>query len=169
MFVELFHELEKQCEKSCSRDCFFEIQYHTNERMTTGAKRDSLLHTAQGKYIVFIDDDDQISENYVALIKQAAMSEPDCIGMRGYMTTNGADMRKWSISLAHGKWYEENGIYYRTPNHISPVKKEIALKAGFPDKSFGEDAEYSENILPLLKTEVYIDEEIYHYRFVSQK
>lgn len=130
-----------------------------------GTKRNKLLQKAQGDYIVFIDDDDHVSLNYVKLILEAAETSPDCIGISGIITTNGAKQKQWHISKDYGRWFERNGIYYRTPNHISPVKRELALKAGFPEIQFGEDAEYSKRLLPFLKSEVKIKGNIYHYDY----
>ena len=44
---------------------------------------------------------------------------------------------------------EKNGVYYRTPNHLSPVKHLIADKVRFPHVNHGEDAAYSKAIYPL--------------------
>lgn len=131
-----------------------------------GVKRNKLLQQAKGEYIVFIDDDDHISPDYLRLILEACKSGSDCIGINGFITTNGHDKRKWFISKEYGRWFTgADGTYYRTPNHISPVKRELALKAGFPEIAFGEDAEYSRRLLPLLKTETIITEPIYHYDY----
>lgn len=135
-----------------------------------GTKRNKLLHQSKGEYIVFIDDDDEVTPNYISLIVEACKSGADCIGISGSITTNGGDKRQWHISKEYGSWYTgSDGTYYRTPNHISPVKRELALQAGFPEISFGEDAEYSRRLLPLLKTEVKIEQNIYHYKFIENK
>lgn len=131
-----------------------------------GAKRNKLLHRATGEYVVFIDDDDKISPNYISLVLEACKSGSDCIGISGTITTNGQNKRQWHISKDYGRWYTgPDGTYFRTPNHISPVKRELALKAGFPEIAFGEDAIYSERLLPLLKTETIISQPIYHYDY----
>lgn len=131
-----------------------------------GVKRNKLLQKAKGDYIVFCDDDDLVSFNYIDYIFRAIKDNPDCIAINGIITTNGQNERKWFISKEYGKWYTgPDGTYYRTPNHISPVKRELALQAGFPEISFGEDAEYSRRLLPLLKTESIITEPIYHYDY----
>lgn len=130
-----------------------------------GVKRQSLLEKSKGDYIVYIDDDDQISKDYVEKILEASKSKSDCMAITGVITTNGLYPKKWYISKKYGKWFERNNIYYRTPNHISPVKRTIALQAGFPYISQGEDAEYSNRILPLLKTEVRIEGNLYFYQY----
>lgn len=134
-----------------------------------GRKRNLLLSKANGVYVVYIDDDDKISGEYVKVILNAIETNPDCVGISGVITTNGGNHRQWHISMKYGRWHELNSIYYRTPNHISPVKRELALKAGFPNIDFGEDHEYSKRLLPLLKTEVVIPGNIYHYDYWQKK
>lgn len=130
-----------------------------------GTKRNHLLSLARGKYIVFQDDDDLISSDYIEKILEACKTDCDCIGISGEISTNGRNYMNWHISKDYGQWFECENIYYRTPNHISPVKRELALQAGFPEIAFGEDYEYSMRLLPLLKTEIKIPGILYHYRF----
>lgn len=130
-----------------------------------GVKRNKLLSLASGKYIVFIDDDDHISYDYVAKILEACGTDCDCIGISGIITTNGGNEMPWHISKDFGTWFERGNVYYRTPNHISPVKRELALKAGFPETSFGEDYEYSMRLLPYLLVETKIKGILYHYKY----
>lgn len=144
------------------------IEICTDDSMeyNIGVKRNKLLERAKGEYIVFIDDDDHIPPYYIEEIMNALASKPDCVGIQGVVTTNGKDHKKWFISKDYKEWFEKNNIYYRTPNHISPVKRELAIKARFPEISFGEDYGYSMNLLPLLKTEVKINEQnMYHYDY----
>jgi len=142
-----------------------EILIDGHETDNVGIKRQRLLKKSKGLYIVFVDDDDEISHNYITLILEAAKSGADCIGINGVMTTNGTMERKWFISKEYGSWFTDKNVYYRTPNHISPVKRELALLAGFPPISHGEDYAYSQKLLPHLKTETIIEQPLYHYRF----
>jgi len=148
-------------------DCI-EVLYDASMHYNIGAKRNRLLLLSNGEYIVFVDDDDLVSHDYIRKVSIACRYGSDCIAINGTITFNGTNERQWYISKEYGSWYEKNNIYYRTPNHISPVKRELALQAGFPEISFGEDAEYSRRLLPLLKTEVIINEPIYHYRYVQK-
>jgi glycosyltransferase involved in cell wall biosynthesis len=162
-FCALDKELRRQANDPLEQTV--QVFSHRDMFKNIGTKRNELLMAAQGDYIVFIDDDDTISSNYIAKILAATESNPDCIGISGMITTNGADERQWHISKDFGSWYEKDNIYYRTPNHISPVRRELALQAGFPEIAHGEDYEYSMRLLPLLKTEVKIEENIYHYDY----
>lgn len=134
-----------------------------------GSKRNKLLSRATGEYIVFIDDDDEVSPDYIALILEACKSGSDCIGISGTITTNGREETQWHISKEYGAWKTVDGVHLRTPNHISPVRRELALLAGFPPIKFREDYEYSMKLLPLLRTETIVHGNIYHYKYISKK
>lgn len=144
-----------------------EIIVDDSVKDSTGKKRNNLLHKSKGKFIVYIDDDDDVNENYVESIIDTINKNDkiDCIGINGIITFGGENTRKWFISKDYGKWYESNLVYYRTPNHISPVRREIAVKAGFIDAFVGEDFAYSMAILPHLKIEEKILTPLYHYKF----
>lgn len=138
--------------------------------MTIGAKRNKLLKQATGRYIAFVDDDDEVSPNYVDYILRATRFKTDSIGIEGIVTINGTHPKKFIHSMKHKKWEEVNEIFLRSPNHCNPVKREIATKVGFnPNKSFEEDKEYSKNLLPHLRSEVHINKPIYKYLFSTKK
>lgn len=162
-FLELRYVLETQILLHKLSD-EVEIIYDAAMHYNIGTKRNILLNEARGKYIVFCDDDDKVSPEYVLKLFLACDGS-DCIGISGFITTNGQNKKQWHISKEYGSWYERGGVYYRTPNHISPVKRELALQAGFPDIAFGEDAEYSRRLLPLLNTETKVEGNIYHYDY----
>lgn len=130
--------------------------------MIVGAKRNLLLRKAQGEYISFVDDDDMVSEDYVSRILEALQNDPDCCGIEGNLIRK-KGKNLFIHSIKHRTWFEKDGVYYRCPNHLNPVKRELAYRIGFPNKDVGEDADYSMRLLPLLKKEVFIKGPIYFY------
>lgn len=139
-----------------------------NKQITTGAKRQRLLEMSKGKYIVFIDDDDYIPEYYVEEMLKGCSSDCDCMAINGHMTTNNTNKIDWRISKDYQNiTIKENGfdIYLRKTNHITAVKRDIALIVGFPNKSNAEDKAYSDGINPYLKTEYKIHLPMYHYKY----
>lgn len=53
-------------------------------------------------------------------------------GIQGIITTNGKSEKVWKYSLRYKSWYTANNIYYRCPNHLNSVRRELGLKAGSP-------------------------------------
>lgn len=146
-----------------------------NKEKSIGEKRNILLEKSSAKYIAFIDDDDLISFDYISKVKNACIGDPDVIGMHLLHYENSLLRGLTYHSLRYSKWWEErdttSGLmrYYRNPNHLNPVKRDLALKVKFPSISMGEDKEYSKQLLPLLKTETYVYEPIYYYLFQPNK
>lgn len=164
-FARLLNRLDSQLPMNGS----VEILWDDSMEYNIGVKRNKLLDRANGEYIVYIDDDDMVERDYVRKILIAAKDKPDCIGISGIITTDGKNRMQWHISKQYGSWKKNGRTYLRTPNHISPVRKEIALKARFPEIVSGEDYEYSIRILPLLKSESIAKGNIYHYQFKKNK
>lgn len=133
--------------------------------VTIGQKRNDLILKSKGKYISFIDDDDDVHDEYVNLILNAISLNPDCIGfkimcnMEGVFQNAASSMKyDWSENI-------DGYRYVRSIYHKTPVKKDIALKCMFPDKSFGEDYEYSMRLKKHLTNEVFIDTFLYKYNY----
>jgi glycosyltransferase involved in cell wall biosynthesis len=141
-----------------------------NKTIPTGKKRNILLERAKGDYIAFIDDDDLVSPTYVKDVLEAIKYSPDCCSLVGEIElsekhSNGYRRikRLFKHSIDYKSWYLENNVYYRSPNHLNAIKKDIACSVGFPNITIGEDRVYSEALLPLLKTEVKIKNVLYYY------
>lgn len=151
-----------------------EVVFDTDEHLTTGAKRNELLKSAKGKYVAFVDSDDLVPSYYVSEILKAIESEADCFAINGTISTNGKNVRNWYISkdLPY-KESEVNGqkVYLRYPNHITPMKREIALRVKFPDKTHGEDYDWATELhnLNLIKTEYKIEKPMYFYQVLRVK
>lgn len=142
------------------------ITYVDNKLQTTGFKRQWLLNQSHGDYVVFIDDDDWVYDHYVDEMLNACASGADCFAINGIMTTDGQHETKWFLSKDYQNEDRREGnktVYYRHTNHITGVKRELALAAGFPDKSNAEDKYYSDRLK--LRTEYKIERPMYHYRF----
>lgn len=151
-----------------------EIKYHiTNTQLnggpSTGSKRQGLLLQATGDYVVFIDADDWVYDCYIDEMLKACESGADCFAINGIMTTDGQLETKWYLSKDYkNEDRRENGklVYYRHTNHITAVKRVIALHAGFPDKSNAEDKFYSDRLI--LTSEYKIEPPMYWYRFTTK-
>ncbi len=153
----LLEELEKQHHKAV--EILIEVD---DKKITTGTKRNRLLKKAKGDYIAFIDDDDEVSVNYVAKILEALKTDPDCCSLEGVLFRPNQTYPFYH-TIECTEWYQKDGKYYRTPNHLNTVKRELALQTGFLKINQGEDVDYSTRIRHLLKTEAYIEGVLYYY------
>lgn len=168
----LLNELHKQIAECNAQDIVEVIVEVDEKQITTGAKRNNLLYKASGKYICFIDDDDHIYSMYVKLILEAIESDADCIATTGIYTVDNGKKVRWKLSkdfIDEDKFDQNLNtiVYFRRTNHLSPVKRLLALQSMFPEISNGEDKEYSRRLNPFLQSEVEIKELIYHYDYKS--
>ena len=134
-----------------------------------GTKRNRLLTGSIGRYVVFIDDDDTITDDYLEQIFTGIDKDVDHVGISmWYMPSNRSRAWKVECSKDHD-WTMDGDIYLRPPQHVCAVKRELALQARFPDTSFGEDRQYAERLKELVKTEYLVPDPIYHYLYVEGK
>ncbi len=142
-----------------------------DKALSTGSKRNLLLSLAKNDMIFMCDDDDFLYPYFVEEALKAIQTYPDCVEYDGIMTTDGGNTMPWQLRMGvQNETISIGGVltYLRQINHISIVKKELALQAGFNNVSNAEDKYFSERLRPLLKTAVRIDKKMYHYRFQSQ-
>lgn len=142
--------------------------------MSVGQKRNLLIEMAKSEYIVFVDDDDVPSNDYVLELMTAIQSNADVIPINGFMTTNGGYRAYWEmgINLPYDTIKLNGKVSYRRfPNHIACMKRELILPYKFKDISFGEDYEWAKrlNDNKVFKTEHRITKPIYHYVFTKQR
>ena len=140
-----------------------------------GEKRDQLLRQARGQFVAFIDDDDMVAESYIRDIVHAIQAAPqsDCVVFAGRLEVDGVYAGPFDYSITHKKYYQRGNAYFRTPNHLCPVKRELALQVGFKAINCGEDTDYAMRLYPFLKSEMSIPDPehpetrkcLYFYRF----
>ncbi len=167
---EQYKKLREQLSFQVNRD----IEVLTLEdkgEVSIGAKRNVLLKNAAGKYVCFIDDDDKISKDYIKQVRIGMEQDVDCCSLVGEITTNGTDHRIFVHSLKYDKYFTENNVYYRPPNHLNVIKKSIANKFRFPMLDHGEDTDWAMQLCDskALKTEYVIKKTIYFYDYWSEK
>ena len=136
------------------------------KEISVGEKRNILLNKSCGRYVCFIDDDDVIAPNYLIKIISALSSNADVITFCGDYMENSI-RTEFSISMVHRGNFNHPNMFYRLPNHLCPVKREIALSCQFTDKNYGEDSDYAEKINKYLKNEYHIQEKLYFYMYDS--
>jgi glycosyltransferase involved in cell wall biosynthesis len=168
LFNELYNELKKQ--SNPYQDLIEIIYLRDDGKMSIGNKRNELNNLSKGKYVVQWDDDDWIMEGGIDLIMEGIKTDADVISFDQW-----CDIEQWgklrhfhkycSIKNAppNSKIDYENGIIKFTPDQKNAIKTNIAKQIKFYDLNHAEDSYYMRDILPLLKTEHYINKFIYLY------
>lgn len=177
MFDDLVKKLISQYQsKGYDVEILFNVKLYQSYGFveSIGAKRNYLLDIAKKDYLCFIDDDDDVSEDYLDKVFEGINKGVDCCSLRGVITWDGLQPETFEHSIKYNAYATTkfNEIKYeRYPNHLNVIKASIAKQFKFPEINHGEDTDWATQIFKsgLIKTEHYIDSVIYHYKYVTNK
>lgn len=166
-FERLFLKLIKQIEKNDLTSKIEIVFFKDNRDVNVGTKRNSLLKSAKGEYLCFIDDDDDISDFYISSIYECLKSNPDNVSLRGFLKSPGLKPEKFFHSISIKSYSKIGKTYLRYPNHLNVIRSSIAKKYKFPEKNYGEDYDWATQILYAgeLKKEAMLRNYVYIYQF----
>lgn len=169
-FYPLLEEVKKQIAKNKFEDIVEIVIDEDNKEKSIGRKRQDLLERATGKYVVGIDSDDWIAEDYLDCIVTSLKENPS-IDHVGFLEDCDIDGDK-SISIfsIRNKYWAENQDGYdhiRCANPKSVILREKALQVGYEDSRYGEDRIFSEAVTSILTSEIFIEKPLYLYRYKS--
>ena len=110
-----------------------------NKSFTVGQKRNRLLFLATGDRLAFVDDDDQISNNYIDKMLEYCELDYDCVTIGVEMTENTVNKKTYDYT------YKKNinhrikgkGIAGRMPDHLCLWKRFVAQRVEFPNRNLG--------------------------------
>ena len=163
-------DIEKQINK-VSPDDIQLLYLGDNKSMKVGMKRNLLLELAsiqKSEYVSFVDDDDQISGDYVKEI-YAAINKygTDTICFNAYYSHDGQKPKLvyYSKEFLNDKNYKEK--FERLPNQLMCIKLARAKQVGFLNRSIGEDSAFARGLANFGQTEHIIKKFLYTYMFRS--
>ncbi len=133
---------------------------------TLWVKRNKLLESSKWEYVVFVDDDDRVSDDYVETLLEWIKSKADVINFKVIITIDWWDPKEVIYSKELTDYFDWTK-YYRRPNHIMCFRKDIAIKEPYKDINFWEDSDYSERIQKHINSELNIDKILYFYEYLS--
>lgn len=133
--------------------------------LSIGHKRNALVKASTGRYVVFVDDDDRVSRDYLASILDATASNADVIVFNSSVSLNGEEPKLCRFSMSYRQDRNTIDEYLRIPNHLCAVRRNLALATTWGDIDYGEDRDYSTRLLPSLTSEHKIDKVLYYYDF----
>lgn len=121
------------------------VEYMTdidNRQKTVGRKRTELLQKARGKYMSFIDDDDDITDAYIEDLVECLKGNYQVMRLYGQMT-NYRFMHSISVGIHDRMVVGEPPLFQRPPNHLNPMMTDLARYVTFKDVRRGEDADWA--------------------------
>jgi len=142
-----------------------------SREMSIGNKRQLLLNRSYGDFVVFIDDDDDIPEDYCLLFWQSIKDNPgiDCIGFLQSCVFDKGTPKSSCLSNRFEGWGQcKDGFdFVRTPFFPTPIKRDIAIQIGYKDLRWGEDYDFSVRLKGsgLIKKEHFINKVMYFYQY----
>lgn len=139
-----------------------------------GAKRNELLAAATGHYVVFVDDDDMVSFDYVKQLMVGIDLGVDIVSIRGQHLRNGETYRSFVDKPGQPFACVEVGgvttITYAI-QHLDCIRRSIAQQFKFQDIRFGEDRRWGLAIeqSSLVQTSYQVPKDVYFYEIRAPK
>jgi hypothetical protein len=139
------------------------IVYRDNRDQLYGPKCQALYDASTADYVSMLDDDDWVADDYIPAVKKALRTRPDYVGYRVLYTEHGTPMQPIVHSLQYGGWGADADCVFRDICHKNPLRRDLAVQATW-DGDGGADMTWANQLRGLVKDEVFIDRELYHYR-----
>ena len=111
-----------------------------NRESSVGTKRQRLLEKASGKYLSFIDDDDDITDAYIEDLAETIRGSYPVMRLRGVITPY-TFTHSIANTLKHPMAIGD--VFLRPPNHLNPMLSDVAKLVPFKDAFRGEDLEWT--------------------------
>jgi glycosyltransferase involved in cell wall biosynthesis len=135
-----------------------------NRKRSIGAKRQALLDIARGQYIAFVDDDDDIADNYVEELVNAAASNADVITFLQGASYNG-QQSVVDFQLGQGdQYFNPGGITIRDAWHVNAWRRSRVAHCQFGESNYGEDLTWCQQARRMAQTTVHIPKILHFYR-----
>jgi len=133
-----------------------------NREKSVGVKREELLKGARGKYMSFVDDDDDLTDAYFEDALACIRGEFHVCRLRGQMsqyTFTHSVENKLTDPMAR------DDVFLRPPNHLNVMLTDMGNLVSFKDATRGEDLDWAIRLAKLgfLRTEYQSDESRIHY------
>jgi len=128
-----------------------------------GKKRNIGMNQAKGKYVIWLDDDDNISPDYVETLLRLAESNADVLTFNQLCKFENYWMIvKMNLSILEDE-QARPGIIERRPYSICAFKKEVVKNIKWIDANINEDVNFINEALKLVKTECNSERILHEY------
>jgi glycosyltransferase involved in cell wall biosynthesis len=174
LITKLENQISKVRSESVEILCFID-----NKSKHIAEKRNDVLESARGKFICCLDDDDDVSDDYISSLVSAILenSDVDVITFNQHCMINGEPMK---VSFGMNNPVEPlsrsfdgtlNNIL-RPPFHMclwnSKISKSEEFKPVYINGQSSEDFDWVSRLYPKVKTEFKIEKELHYYIYNSK-
>lgn len=132
--------------------------------LSIGKKRQALVQDAEGKYLCFLDDDEDISPDYLETLMRLCNMDADVVTFRAMVKLSNF----WALvdmQLVH-KFNDQASPDYtvrRCAWHMCPIKSVYAKMFQFADINNAEDYIWMEQVTACCSTEAHTNRILYQY------
>jgi glycosyltransferase involved in cell wall biosynthesis len=134
-----------------------------NRKRSIGAKRQALVDIARGQYIAFVDDDDDVTPEYIPQLLKAIEQKPDVITFQQKAIYNGL------ISTVHFRLknqdsnFNPGGITERGAWHVCAWRRDLVDGCMFSESNYGEDLVWCNQARLRVSSEIHIPKILHRY------
>lgn len=135
-----------------------------NRTRSIGAKRQSLVDICRGEYFAFVDDDDDITPDYVSSIINASIAGPDVITFLQAATYND-QISTVEFRLRQGDHaFINGGITKRDAWHVCAWRRSKIGGCEFGETNYGEDLIWCMQARKRAETTIHIPRVLHVYQ-----
>jgi len=159
-------KLQKMSQDFRHRDDIEWLCLIDNKKRSIGAKRNALLQLAQGEYVMWLDDDDELFPEFFEEVMKAIESGVDVICYLHESWINGV-----KYMVATSKEYENEQLHNKTvtvkrkPYTSDVWRRELIQDITFQDIMYGEDYKWAEQAVERVNSEIIINKPLHIYRY----
>ena len=163
----LWQKLQRQVDALEREDAVELLVFLDNRQRTIGEKRDALVQISRGKFVAFVDDDDDVADNYIETLVKAIDAHGDDISVVTFdqlAVINGVSAI-CSFSLLHRNEAFAQPSFKRSAWHVCAWKGDLARKYRFPASNYGEDWAWARHLVIEAIKELHINSVLHSYRY----
>jgi glycosyltransferase involved in cell wall biosynthesis len=164
--LKLIDKINNQINKNNLKKKVEHVVLIDNRIKTVGRKRDNLVQSALGKYVAFVDDDDDISENYVEELIDAIEKNPDVdvitFKQNCFIENHPKSTAVFGLKNEHQP-YVPGKTFTRKPYHVCAWKRSLVKDYHFSYKNYGEDYDWIKQLWDVAKSEFFINKILHAY------
>jgi len=138
-----------------------------NRQRTIGEKRDALVQMSRGEFVTFVDDDDDVSDDYISTLVSIAKCCTDATSVITFdqrVIVNGVEAT-CQFSLAHPNERFAQPTFRRNAWHVCAWRGSLARRFRFPANNYGEDWGWAKHLVAEATGEVRVSRTLHTYRY----